>query len=52
VRTIADIPERVANWSDPLRWAVLFEILAAVVVAAIVWLRVRRRLRAVPDVAA
>ena len=51
VRTVADIPERVANWSDPLRWAVLFEILAAVVVAAIVWLRLRR-LRAVPDMGA
>ena len=45
VRTIADIPERVTNWSDPLRWAVLFEILAALVVAAIVWFRLRRRLR-------
>lgn len=45
VRTLADIPERVANWSDPLRWAVLFEILAAVAVAVIVWLRLRRRLR-------
>lgn len=52
VRTIADIPERVANWSDPLRWAVLFEILAAVAVAAIAWLRVRRRLRAVPELPA
>jgi len=49
VRTIADIPERVANWSDPVRWAVLFEILAAAVVAAIVWLRVRRRLRSAPE---
>lgn len=48
VRTIADIPARVANWSDPLRWAVLFEILAALVVAAIVWLRLRRRLRPPP----
>ena len=46
VRTIADIPERVANWSDPLRWAVLFEICAAVAVAAAVWLRLRRRFRA------
>ena len=44
-RTAADIPERVANWSDPLRWAVLFELLAAAAVAGVVWLRLRRRLR-------
>ena len=45
VRTVADIPERVANWSDPLRWAVLFEIGAAVAVGATGWIRLRRRLR-------
>lgn len=45
VRTIADIPERVANWSDPLRWAVLFELCAAVAVGALVWFKLRRRLR-------
>ena len=45
VRTIADIPGRVANWSDPLRWSVLFELLAALVVAALVWFRLRRRLQ-------
>ena len=44
VRTIADIPERVANWSDPLRWAVLFELCAAVAFGALFWLRLRRRL--------
>lgn len=44
VRTIADIPERVANWSDPLRWAVLFELVAAVAVGALAWFRLRRRL--------
>ncbi len=49
VRTIADIPERVANWSDPLRWAVLFELIAAVAVGGLLWLRLRRRLRASPD---
>ena len=51
VRTIADIPERVANWSDPLRWAVLFELIAAVAVGGLVWLRLRlrRRLRVSPD---
>ena len=51
VRTIADIPERVANWSDPLRWAVLFELIAAVAVGGLVWLRLRLRLRlrAPPD---
>ena len=42
LRTIADVPERVANWSDPLRWAVLFELLAAVAVGAAVWFRLRR----------
>ncbi|MCY3926294.1 MAG: cytochrome c biogenesis CcdA family protein [bacterium] len=46
LRTAADIPERVAGWSDPLRWAALFEILAAVGVAAVVWLRLRGRSKA------
>lgn len=49
VRTIADIPERVANWSDPLRWAVLFEIAAAILVAALAWSRLRRRRHASPE---
>ncbi len=48
-RTIADIPERVANWSDPLRWAVLFELCAAVAVGASVWFKLQRRLRASPE---
>ncbi len=42
-RTIADIPDRVANWSDPLRWAVLFEVLAAIAVAGSMLLILRRR---------
>lgn len=49
VRTIADIPERVANWSDPLRWAVLFECGAALVTAALMWSCLRRRIRASPE---
>lgn len=44
LRTIGDVPERVGNWfTDPLRWPVVFEILAGAVVAAIVWFWARRR---------
>ena len=44
IRTIGDVPERVGNWfAEPLRWPVVFEILAGVVVAAIVWFWARRR---------
>ena len=43
-RTIIDLPFRVADWfADPLRWAVLFEVLVAVIIALIVWGRVRKR---------
>ena len=45
VRTLADVPERIANWfRDPGRWPVLFEVLAAAIAAAVVSFRVRRRL--------
>ena len=50
VRTIADIPERVANWSDPLRWAVLFELCAAIAVGTLMWFRLRLRLRSAPAI--
>ena len=43
-RFVIDLPFRVADWfREPGRWAVLFEMLAAAVVALIVWGRVRRR---------
>lgn len=43
-RFVIDLPFRVADWfREPGRWAVLFEVLAAAVVALIVWGRVRRR---------
>ena len=45
-RTIIDLPFRVADWfRDPIRWAVLFEVLAAAIILLIVWGRVRRRQR-------
>ena len=45
-RTIIDSPFRVADWfRDPIRWAVLFEVLAAAIILLIVWGRVRRRQR-------
>lgn len=44
-RTLADVPDRVGGWfSDPLRWAVLFEVFASIVVATLLWWRLRRRL--------
>lgn len=43
-RFVIDLPFRVADWfREPGRWAVLFEMLAAAVIALIVWGRVRRR---------
>lgn len=43
-RFVIDLPFRVADWfREPGRWAVLFEVFAAAVVALIVWGRVRRR---------
>ena len=45
-RFVIDLPFRVADWfREPGRWAVLFEVLVAAVVALIVWGRVRRRRR-------
>ncbi len=47
LRTIADIPERVGNWfTDPWRFPVLFELLAAATIGAIVWFWARRRFAA------
>lgn len=47
-RFVIDLPFRVADWfREPGRWAVLFEVLVAAVVALIVWGRVRRRRRQV-----
>ncbi len=40
LRTIAHIPERVGNWfTDPARWPVLWEVLAALIAAVILWAR-------------
>ncbi len=45
LRTIAGVPERVVHWvSDPWRWPVLFEVLAALVVGATLAFALRRRL--------
>ena len=47
LRTIADIPERVGNWfTDPWRFPVLFELLAAAIIGAVVWFWARRRFAA------
>lgn len=41
-RTFIDLPSRIGSWfSDPVRWAVLFEILATASAAFFVWLRIR-----------
>ena len=46
IRTIADVPERVLHWfTDPFRWPVLFEVLLAAIVVALVWFGPARRLR-------
>ncbi|MCB0996460.1 MAG: cytochrome c biogenesis protein CcdA [Acidimicrobiales bacterium] len=46
VRTIADVPERVAHWfTDPWRWPVLWEVLAALIIVPIAWLMGRAALR-------
>ena len=43
-RFVIDLPFRVADWfREPGRWAVLFEVLVAAIIALIVWGRVRRR---------
>ena len=45
-RFVIDLPFRVADWfREPGRWAVLFEVIVAVVIGLIVWGRVRRRQR-------
>lgn len=45
-RFVIDLPFRVADWfGEPGRWAVLFEVLVAAVIALIIWGRVRRRRR-------
>ena len=52
-RFVIDLPFRVADWfREPGRWAVLFEVLVAAVVALIVWGRVRRRQRQAEEQAA
>jgi len=39
---LIDIPSRVGGWfTEPGRWAVLFEIFASVIVAFFAWLRIR-----------
>ncbi len=44
LRTVADAPERLGNWfSDPLRWPVLFEVLAALALATMTFFALRRR---------
>ena len=50
IRTLGDIPGRVGNWfTDPLRWPVLFEVLAGVIVAAALWFWGRRRFATADD---
>ena len=42
-RTIVDIPFRIGGWfSEPGRWAVLFEVMAAFIVAFFAWLRIKQ----------
>ncbi len=42
LRTVADIPVRLGNWfTDPLRWPVFWELLAAAIVGLILWFRLR-----------
>ena len=44
LRTIVDVPFRIANWfKDPLRWATLFEVLTAIFVALLITWRIKRR---------
>lgn len=43
IRTVIDAPGRIINWlADPLRWAVIFEILLALLIALFVGWHVRR----------
>ncbi len=44
MRTVAAIPERMGNWfTDPGRWPVFWEVLAAVIVATVLWVRLKPR---------
>ena len=44
LRTIANIPERVGHWlTDPARWPVLWEVLAALIVGLVIWVSLRTR---------
>ena len=44
LRTIADIPLRVGHWfTDPARWPVLWEVLAALIVGLVLWVSLRSR---------
>lgn len=44
LRTIADVPFRIAHWfTDPIRWATLFEVLTAIFVALLITWRIKRR---------
>ncbi len=46
-RTIVDLPSRIWGWmSDPFRWSVLFEFLLALFTAAVLFLRIKSRMRA------
>lgn len=50
IRTLGDIPERVGNWfTDPLRWPVLFEVMAGVIIAGALWFWGRRRFATADD---
>ena len=52
VRPIANIPERVGNWfTDPARWPVLWEVLLAVMVGIVLWIRFRPRSSPSPPLA-
>ena len=47
VRTLGDIPERVGNWfTDPVRWAVFWEVLLAILVGVVAFFWVRNRVAA------
>ena len=38
LRTIADFPDRISNWfTDPIRWASLWELVASLILVLILW---------------
>lgn len=46
LRTLADLPERVANWfTDPGRWPVLFEVVGVALLVLLITMGVRRAVR-------